>query len=1483
MQPFRIKPHLYGTAIVSLMVFIAMVLAIAGWYYQDRKKQLLKEQLQVLSIVSLSKMKAVGAWRKERLDDARILSENRIFSHALANLIDAPDGKNADREINDWLHSLKANYGYFYSTLLDRNLHVIAGHGIGEGEVGPLTRKQAMESLESGSLVYVDFHSGPHYRSVHLDLIIPFHRHRGKNRNPVGSLVLRIDPSLELYPLIASWPVPSTSAESILVRREGNDVVYLSDSRHARRGRLLARVPLRDKQLSAVLSAGKSEAVFETSGLDGTPVFMDVKHVPDSPWLLITTIDRDELFAPIRKEAWLVGLVAAALIFSAGIGIERLRRRKNELHSQTLERDISERRRAEMAIREGERRLATLISNLAGIVYRCKNDPDWTMEFVSDGCREIVGYSPADIVGGQVKWGDLIVAEDRLRVWKDVQDALAENRPYQMVFRLHDTVGNLKWVWEKGSGVYDENGTLLALEGFIMDVSERIWSEQALRESERKYRRLFEDAVLGVYQATAEGRVISANPAFVRMFGYDSLEDIHENVADIATDLYCDPRQREEILQSITEQPGLATFEVAFRRKDRSTFIGNLHIRMERDSEGTLVILEGFVEDITEKKKISERIARSEHKFRAIFESARDAIFLMADNAKYVDCNPAAAEIFGRSREELLEKQPDQFSPEMQPDGKSSAEKAEEIIAAALTGQPQRFEWLHERPDGSMFDTVVALNRVEFEGEQMLLAIVRDVSERKRMERELRRSEARFRELSDMLPEVIFESDLTGKLTYANKDAFAKYGYAEEELADGIFIHQLVIPEDRPRLAAAMGDKLSGRKTDPYGGEYTTLRKDGSPVPVIVYSKPIVQDGLPVGLRGIVVDITEQKDFETQIKAQAAQLRAIMDNLPFDFWAIGPDGRYFFQNSPSEEIWGGFVGRLPEEIAPSREVAALWRENNMRAFAGEVVKGEVEYFAENGARTCINILAPMLDENSVLGIIGVNIDITDLKRAEEQIRFQVSLLDQVRNAVIASDLEGRIVYWNRYAEVLYQWAGAEALGQHLTDFLIPQQSRETFRTVTGTLAAAGSWEGEIVARKKDGSLFTIFMTITTLADTEGTRTGYVGISVDISERLRLEEQLLHAQKMEAVGRLAGGVAHDFNNILTAILGYGQMLRDRQDPESISRRYAEHILSSAEKAADLTRSLLAFSRKEIINPKLIDLNDVIKKITHLLSRLIGEDIELRTDLLDMSLVVMADGGQVEQVLMNLATNARDAMPGGGKIVIKTDIEYLDHETASLYGSGTPGHYVRISFSDTGIGIPEGAREKIFDPFYTTKEPGKGTGLGLSIVHGIVMQHRGCIRLESLHGTGTAFHIYLPSAREEATEGSIASMKRAAGGHETILLAEDDAVLRELNRDILEAYGYRVIVAADGQEAIDRFVEHSEEIELLMLDVIMPRKNGSAVYSEIAALSRDIKVLFASGYAADILGKNVSVDGMNFISKPMTPYDLLTKVRDVLDGA
>lgn len=594
-------------------------------------------------------------------------------------------------------------------------------------------------------------------------------------------------------------------------------------------------------------------------------------------------------------------------------------------------------------------------------------------------------------------------------------------------------------------------------------------------------------------------------------------------------------------------------------------------------------------------------------------------------------------------------------------------------------------------------------------------------------------------------------------------------------------------------------------------------------------------------------------------------------------------------------------------------------DNNSRAFAGEVLKGEVEYHVKNEKRSCINILAPIIDSGSVLGIVGVNIDITEHKEAveslhkseakyrtlfeelmsgfsyhqvicdefgkpcdyrfievnpaferltgltknqvvgkrvleilpgtekywieryghvaltgetdysvhmskefgriyesrafcpeygkfavifndvteqymaEEKIQFQASLLDQVRNAVFASDLRGQITYWNRYAETLYKYTVEEAIGRQIRDLIIPDASVATFQHLTDSMSNNEYWEGELEVQSKDGKHFPVYMTNALLTDKEGNHSGYVGITADISERVHLEEQLQHAHKMEAVGRLAGGIAHDFNNILTAIIGYGNMLNDKLPANSKEREQVTVILYSAEKAAVLTRALLAFSRKEIIVPQLFDVNNTVKKTVLLLSRLIGEDINLQTELANMPLLVMADAGQIEQVLINLATNARDSMTSGGEILIATDITSLDSEYLEPYGHCSPGLYAHISFADSGSGIPENVRAKIFDPFFTTKEIGKGTGLGLSIAHGVITQHKGFITVVSALNEGSTFHIYLPVHEGEEAEDLKPPELPPVGGGETILLVEDDETVRDLTQLVLEMHGYTVIPA------------------------------------------------------------------------------------------
>lgn len=429
---------------------------------------------------------------------------------------------------------------------------------------------------------------------------------------------------------------------------------------------------------------------------------------------------------------------------------------------------------------------------------------------------------------------------------------------------------------------------------------------------------------------------------------------------------------------------------------------------------------------------------------------------------------------------------------------------------------------------------------------------------------------------------------------------------------------------------------------------------------------------------------------------------------------------------------------------------------------------------------------------------------------------------------------------------------------------------------------------EWLCRRKNGELF---WSEAVLSATQVKGEDYVLVIVrDITERRQAEEekqklqaQLYQVQKMESIGRLAGGIAHDFNNILGAIIGYGSLLQEKMKLADPNRTYLNHILASAEMAANLTQSLLAFSRKQIIHPQVMDLNACIAKTETFLTRIIGEDISLKTNLFPGQLPIYADIIQIEQILMNLATNARDAMPGGGDLVIETALADGGVVGIPSADSETGGSYAVIRISDTGEGIDEDIQRRIFEPFFTTKERGGGTGIGLAIVYGIVKQNNGHISVTSKPGNGTSFQIYLPlTEREEAKDAGVAINHAIIGGTETILLAEDNEALREMNTRVLQKFGYTVIAAEDGEKAIREFVQHRDRIDLLVLDVIMPGKNGKEVYDEARRILPRIKAIFTSGYPEDLIARQGALaEGLNFIPKPSPINALLGKIREVLD--
>ena len=463
----------------------------------------------------------------------------------------------------------------------------------------------------------------------------------------------------------------------------------------------------------------------------------------------------------------------------------------------------------------------------------------------------------------------------------------------------------------------------------------------------------------------------------------------------------------------------------------------------------------------------------------------------------------------------------------------------------------------------------------------------------------------------------------------------------------------------------------------------------------------------------------------------------------------------------------------------------------------------------------------------------------------------------------------------------YGYSKEEFLSMTIKDIRFPEDVpgllKEVSRAADG-VDRSGVWRH----RKKDGS--TIFVEITThTLDFAGKHAKLV-LAHDVTERQKLEDQLRHGQKMEAVGKLAGGVAHDFNNILTAIIGYGSLVLMKMRPEEPMRHNVEEILAAAQRAANLTQGLLTFSRRQIGNPGPVNVNQVIERVGKLLVRVIGEDIRFEAKLADGDLIVTADSGQLDQVLMNLATNARDAMPNGGILNIETRRVELDDRFIHAHHYGKRGSYAVIAITDSGTGMDAKIVERIFDPFFTTKETGQGTGLGLSLVYGIVKQNHGYINVYSEPGKGTTFKIYLPMAAAAAEAWKTERSEVLKRGAEIVLMAEDDEAIRRLVRSVLGEFGYTVIEAIDGEDAIEKIRQHRENIQLLLLDVIMPKKNGREVYVEARKLMPSVRALFLSGYTADIVQKRGLLDeGQEFIAKPVSPSELLRKIRDVLDRA
>jgi PAS domain S-box-containing protein len=642
--------------------------------------------------------------------------------------------------------------------------------------------------------------------------------------------------------------------------------------------------------------------------------------------------------------------------------------------------------------------------------------------------------------------------------------------------------------------------------------------------------------------------------------------------------------------------------------------------------------------------------------------------------------------------------------------------------------------------------------------------------------------------------------------------------------------------------------------------------------------------------------VSKLKEKNTELQAQTEALRAsdehfrtLVETAP-DAIFIQTNRRFAYVNAAAMRLFGA---TRPEELLGQPVLDRF--HPDFRALVGErirllnedrqpVTSVDEVCLTLAGSPKDVNISAiPFTYQNQNGALVFVR-DITARKRAEEEMNLQFSALSAAANAIVITDRAGKIEWVNPSFTKLTGYSADEAIGRTPRFLKSGQHPPEFYAGLWQTILAGNVWHGELVNKRKDGQLYNVEMTITPVRGADGQIAHFVAIKQDVTERRLLEDQLRQTQKMEAIGQLASGVAHDFNNILAIIQLQAGLLKAEQSLSPKQLDYAGEIEKATARAANLTRQLLLFSRKQALQPRDLDLNEVVTSITKMLQRTLGEDVEMQFKFSPQPLLIHADAGMMDQILMNLTINARDAMPKGGQLLIKTSAVEFDEITAAKTPQARPGSFACVSVSDNGGGIPPEILPRIFVPFFTTKAVGKGTGLGLATVFGIVQQHQGWINVYSEAGQGTTFRIYLPRlikpSDKKAGWSSLASLR---SGNETILLVEDDSSLRASIRIALSRLGYRVLEASNGVAALEVWKQHRDEIRLVLTDMVMPGGlTGKELGEQLLQQDPKLKVIYASGYSADSADKDFSMEeGVNFLTKPFAVNKLAQTVRNCLD--
>ncbi|OWK34144.1 sensory box histidine kinase/response regulator [Fimbriiglobus ruber] len=1254
--------------------------------------------------------------------------------------------------------------------------------------------------------------------------------------------------------LIVKSSLADADVMLLALRRDGVDPVW-------------ERVETTDA-LQAALAAGVWDVVLSdyTIAELGSPAALEIVRAsdPDLPFIIVLgTVGED---------------VAVALM-RATVNDCILKHNLSQL-AATVDREVRQ-----AGSRRANRAIARTAAHLAAVVESSDNailskTLDGVLTSWNLAAERLYGWTAAEAIGRNISF---LVPRDKTDEWTEIMLQLQAGQQVKHfeTVRLHRDGRRLD-VMLTVSPVRDTGGGLVGVSKSSHDIQERKRAEGALRRSEERYRGLIESipALVSVYDAT--GRPLQHNRRWYEYTGQSS--------EATAGTLWHEAIHPDDAVGAV----------VGWDRCKASGEAYSTEYRLRRgDGEYRWFLVQGVAQgdrdgikewvrtctDIDDRKRAEDTLRQTADLLTAVAEGTPDAVFVKDRDGQYLLCNSAASQFLRRPSADIL--------------GHTDTEFFDPASAQWVISRDHRVmtSGVTETEEGEL--TVAGVTRT-IQGTKApyrdavgnvigVIGISRDITGQKRAAESLSASETQYRRLFEAAQDGILIVDVASRrVVDANPFLTNLLGYRLEELV-GKELWEIGLFRDIEANKAAFQTLLEQgyiRYKD-----HPLLTKDRAQIEVEFVSN-VYDVGNSRVIQCNIRDITERARAEAAVRQSEERFRAFMDHSPAAAFIKDEDGRFLYVNptwrqqfDPEPVAW---QGKSDHDFWP-RETADLFRASDGECLARNAVV-QTEETARTAAGTELTWLVMKfpIDDGGEMRIGGMAWDITARKRTEDDLHLRDRAIRAATQGLLITDPnkpDNPIVYVSPGFERITGYASDEVLGCNCrflqgadTDPVAVARLREAVRD-------AKSCSVELLNYRKDGTPFWNELSISPVRDEVGCLTHFVGVQADATGRRSLEEQFRQVQKMEAVGQLAAGVAHDFNNLLTIINGYSEILLQGLPSDDPFRDMVTEIFKAGERSAGLTRQLLAFSRRQVLTPRILVLNGVVADTNKMLRRLIGADVRLTTTL-DRGLgAVRADSGQIEQVLMNLAVNARDAMPRGGVLTIETRNVELDDAYARAHPDARPGPYVLLGVSDTGCGMSPEVRARIFEPFFTTKGAGKGTGLGLATVYGIVQQSGGHIMVDSEVGVGSTFKVYLPRVNLVAEN---TKAHPGAGtpprGTETVLIAEDDDGVRALIVRVLAHNGYTVLEAADGDEAVRLSSAHVGSIHLLVTDVVMPGAGGRSVAEQVAERHPESRVLFVSGYTDDaVIRHGVLREGVNFLQKPYSPVALMFKVREVLDGA